>query len=1124
MEDRFMKNFLLILITLVSSVALGDTPGQFINKVCPTHQWFEAIVPGLPPTCTQPQYGDLGGSVPIWNQNTTGNAATATALQSVPTGCSSGLYADAIGANGNLTCAQVAYSQISGTPSLSGFLTKSANLSDVSSQQTSLNNLLGAVTSGFYPRGDGTNVTMSAIQAADIPIITAAKISDFTTAARASISNTSPITYSLGAIGCQTASGSLAGCLSSADWNTFDSKQNALTPGDISTSTTGVTIGNGTGSTVGPDVTIDIQNANGTQPGLLSATTQTVGGAKTLTSNMSVPGILSGGTMAVDLTDRFLYDSTGTQVSIDWQSKRLYNPAAMLDWSGGQVEVFRPLSLFDLSITNAVTLSGYNGISTAYPFRFPQAQGSLNDTLINDGFGNMSWGPLSGLTVGTINSQSKSADGGVISAGALVFQTADGSFPGLVSTGSQSFAGAKTFTSTIVGDITGNAATVTTNANLTGDVTSSGNATTYNNKVGLAKGGTNADLSGTGGTSQFLKQASAGAAITVARPACADLSNSSASCATDATNASNIGSGTLPNARLPNPSAIALGGVESLVATTHQWINTISTSGVPSSTQPACSDLSGVAASCSTDTTNAGNISSGLLGLAEGGNHADLSGSGGTSQVLKQTTVGGNVSVARLACSDLSNSSASCSTDATNATNITTGTLPAAQLPAPSATTLGGVKSLAAVSHNFLTSISTAGAPTQAQPTCSDLSGVATSCSTDTTNASNITSGTLPAAQIPNPSATTLGGTQSITTAAHNFLTGISTSGVPSKAQPAFTDISGSVAASQLPNPSSSSLGGVESIAAVSHNFLTSISTSGVPTQAQPACGDLSNAATSCSTDTTNATNITTGTLSAARLPGTITTFPSFITRTTTTSAAINSNYLVSASSGWTFTLPDATTAGYAGQSIYLNRTDNSMANVILIATTSSQTIGTYGTTVHAVTQGEVWGFQSDGANWQVLTHTTETPWSTYTMVITGTSSNPTKSTSPRVDLAQWKRRGQNVLVSYMYDSTGGSGGAAGGGCYEFALPTNITMLSASTTLGTSITLYGDGSSVGNGVSSTSASSRSGNMTAFTDTSHVIMSYGASGSCWGSATTGILASSSAKGTFQLEWPATGWEP
>lgn len=44
-------------------------------------------------------------------------------------------------------------------------------------------------------------------------------------------------------------------------------------------------------------------------------------------------------------------------------------------------------------------------------------------------------------------------------------------------------------------------------------------------KVGLAYGGTNADLSATGGTSQVLKQATSGAAITVGQLAASDLSN-----------------------------------------------------------------------------------------------------------------------------------------------------------------------------------------------------------------------------------------------------------------------------------------------------------------------------------------------------------------------------------------------------------------------------------------------------------------------------------------------------------------------------------------------------------------------------------------------------------------------
>lgn len=52
------------------------------------------------------------------NVDTSGNAATATALASDPADCSAGQYATTIDAGGNLTCAQVTYSQISGAPSL----------------------------------------------------------------------------------------------------------------------------------------------------------------------------------------------------------------------------------------------------------------------------------------------------------------------------------------------------------------------------------------------------------------------------------------------------------------------------------------------------------------------------------------------------------------------------------------------------------------------------------------------------------------------------------------------------------------------------------------------------------------------------------------------------------------------------------------------------------------------------------------------------------------------------------------------------------------------------------------------------------------------------------------------
>lgn len=65
----------------------------------------------------------------------------------------------------------------------------------------------------------------------------------------------------------------------------------------------------------------------------------------------------------------------------------------------------------------------------------------------------------------------------------------------------------------------------------------------------------------------------------------------------------------------------------------------------------------------------------GLLPAANGGFGIDLSATGGTSQVIKQTSLGGALTVARLACADLSNAATSCATDATNMGNASAGTL-----------------------------------------------------------------------------------------------------------------------------------------------------------------------------------------------------------------------------------------------------------------------------------------------------------------------------------------------------------------------------------------------------------------------------------------------------------------
>ena len=252
-----------------------------------------------------------------------------------------------------------------------------------------------------------------------------------------------------------------------------------------------------------------------------------------------------------------------------------------------------------------------------------------------------------------------SANGASVSGNVATLQPADATHPGGVTTGSQTFAGTKTFSSTISGSITGNAATVTTDANLTGPITSVGNATSIASQTGtgtkfvvdtsptivtptIAK---MANLTSNG----FVKTSGGDGTLGVDTNTYLNASNNLSDVGTAATAFNNISgmttigdtiyggasgvrtrlagnttttkkyksstgdgvnatapvwsqvafadlSGSASASQLPNPSSSTLGGVESYASVSHQWINTISTSGVPSSTQPAFSDVSGTAA------------------------------------------------------------------------------------------------------------------------------------------------------------------------------------------------------------------------------------------------------------------------------------------------------------------------------------------------------------------------------------------------------------------------------------------------------------------------------------------------------------------------------------------------
>jgi hypothetical protein len=108
--------------------------------------------------------------------------------------------------------------------------------------------------------------------------------------------------------------------------------------------------------------------------------------------------------------------------------------------------------------TSTIAASGSQGANIDYVL--PTAIATSGDCLkassvsaptVTLGFASCGGGGSGVTTVGTIDSQTKSADGAVIASTSIYMQTADATHPGLVSSsGSQTFAGNKTFTGQII--------------------------------------------------------------------------------------------------------------------------------------------------------------------------------------------------------------------------------------------------------------------------------------------------------------------------------------------------------------------------------------------------------------------------------------------------------------------------------------------------------------------------------------------------------------------------------------------------------------------------------------------------------------------------------------------------
>ncbi len=143
-------------------------------------------------------------------------------------------------------------------------------------------------------------------------------------------------------------------------------------------------------------------------------------GAETISWRNSI--LKAAGNDSVDWANRQLNDSTNTR-SIDWQNRIIKSSGGgtALDWSS-------------------------------------LAAGSSGDCLTNAGSSVAAWGACVALAaVGS----SPSANGASISGNTLTLQPADATHPGLMTTGTQTIAGAKTFSGGITATVTGNASTAT---------------------------------------------------------------------------------------------------------------------------------------------------------------------------------------------------------------------------------------------------------------------------------------------------------------------------------------------------------------------------------------------------------------------------------------------------------------------------------------------------------------------------------------------------------------------------------------------------------------------------------------------------------------------------------------